>query len=363
MKNRLTKLLGIKHPIIQAPMAGGTTPPELIASACNAGALGSLGAGYMSPDQIAEQIEAIRRLTDRPFAINLFTYNPPSIEDFEQSKINKLASSIGTYCAELQIAAPTAATAIPKYTLNDQLEVILAKKIQYFSFAFGIPTDDQIKVLKGANVVLLGTATTTSEARQLQAAGVNVIVAQGSEAGGHRSTFTSSFEAAMIGSMALIPQVVDAVKVPVVAAGGIMDGRGLAAALALGAEGVQMGTAFLLCDEANVQGDYRKAIMSREAEETKITSVFSGRPARGIRNRFMDEMEAIADELLPFPLTDAMTKPMRAEARGRGLTDYINLWAGQAGRLAKPMSTAKLIESVSRDGQERLHVLAKILRD
>jgi nitronate monooxygenase len=142
-----------------------------------------------------------------------------------------------------------------------------------------------------------------------------------------------------------------------------MDGRGLAAALALGAEGVQMGTAFLLCDEANVQADYRQAIISREAEDTKITSVFSGRPARGIRNRFMDEMEAKGNEILPFPLTDSMTKPLRAEARGRGLSDYINLWSGQGGRLAQPMPTAKLIESVSRDGQARLRLLNEMLSD
>jgi nitronate monooxygenase len=361
MQSRLLQLLGIIQPIIQAPMAGGTTPPALIAAACNAGALGCLGAGYLSPGQIAESIDAIRQLTNHPFAVNLFTYNPPSINDFSDHQINSLASAIGKYCQELHIAAPTGADATPKYNLDDQLKVLLAKKVPIFSFAFGIPTSDHMKILKDQNVILLGTATTASEARQLEAAGADAVIAQGSEAGGHRGTFGGSFESAMIGSMALIPQVVDSVKVPVIAAGGIMDGRGLAAALALGAEAVQMGTAFLLCDEANVQEGYRQAILSREAEETKITSVFSGRPARGIKNRFMEEMEASGSTLLPFPLTDAMTKPMRAEARTKGLVDYINLWAGQAGRLARPMPAAKLIELVSSEAQERLrHLVNKL---
>lgn len=363
MKNHLTNLLGIKHPIIQAPMAGGTTPPELIAAACNAGALGSLGAGYLSPDDLERSIDAIRKLTDGPFAINLFTYRPPSIKDFDEREINKLTTSLGKYCAELGIDAPTAASAIPKYTIDDQLEVIFAKNIRCLSFAFGMPSEDQFKKLRDKNIILLGTATTVTEARMLDAADVDVIVTQGSEAGGHRGTFCRDFESAMIGSMALIPQVVDAVSKPVVAAGAIMDGRGMAAAFALGAEGVQMGTAFLLCDEANIQADYRKAIMSREAEDTKITSVYSGRPARGIRNRFMDEMETREGEILPFPLTDSMTKPLRAAARSKDLCDYINLWAGQAGRLGKRMPTARLIESVAQEAQARVRQLEKLFTD
>ncbi len=352
MKNRLTKLLGIDHPIIQAPMAGGTTPPELIAAVCNAGALGSLGAGYLSPKDIAGNIDAIRRLTNKPFAVNLFTYTPPSVQDIEDHEISELANYIGHYCAELGVPAPTRETATPKYSQSEQLAVVLAKKVPVFSFAFGMPSEEQFKLFKTNDVVLIGCATTASEARMLAKAGVDAIVAQGSEAGGHRGTFASSFESSMIGSIALIPQVVEAVTVPVIAAGGIMDGRGLAAALVLGAEGVQMGTAFLLCHEANVQDNYRKAILTQEAEETKITSVFSGRPARGIRNRFMDEMEQHQGRISPFPITDAKTKPMRAAARSSGRSQYINLWAGQAGRLAREMSAAQLIES-TRAGRQR----------
>ncbi len=363
MRNNLTKLLGIDCPIIQAPMAGGTTPPALIAAACNAGALGSLGAAYLSPEEIERTIDAIRLLTDRPFAVNLFTYKPPAINDFTDGQIDKLTQCLSPYCDELQIAAPTAATATPKYSQADQLAVVLAKKVPVLSFAFGIPDAEQMKLLKTNGVILLGSATTVNEARLLEKAGADVVVAQGCEAGGHRGTFAGNFETAMIGLMALIPQMVDVIKLPVIAAGGIMDGRGLAAALALGAQGVQMGTAFLLCDEANVQDGYKKAILSSEAEETMITSVFSGRPARGIKNRFMEEMEKHAESILPFPITDSMTKPLRAQARSRGQTDYINLWAGQAGRLAREVPAASLVESTCADAKERLAAINSWLND
>ena len=200
-------------------------------------------------------------------------------------------------------------------------------------------------------MMVLGTATTVAEAVALQRGGVDAVVAQGSEAGGHRGSFVAGFEVGMVGTMALVPQIVDAVTVPVVASGGIMDGRGIAAALALGASAVQLGTAFLTCDEAGIPDTYKTAITSAGEDETRLTRAFSGRPARGIVNRFMTEVEsrAEADAVLPFPLQNALTRPLRAAAAKAGRADMLSLWAGQGTRLARRQSAGALVAKLAEE--------------
>jgi nitronate monooxygenase len=222
-----------------------------------------------------------------------------------------------------------------------------------FSFAFGIPPREVMAELKQRAVLTLGTATTVDEARALEDAGVDAVVAQGSEAGGHRSTFLGAFEAGMIGTMALVPQVVDAVRVPVVASGGIMDGRGIAAAMALGASGVQLGTAFLATDEAGTSAPYRARLRASAEDATEITRVYSGRPARGIRTAFMAEAAGVP--IPPFPLQNALTRPLRAAAAREGNAEALSLWAGQGLRLLRTGPAAAL-------ARELLEETARVLR-
>jgi nitronate monooxygenase len=246
--------------------------------------------------------------------------------------------------AELQLPPPT----LPVFTgdlFEEKIQAVLDGGASVFSFTFGIPSIEAMQALKARGVYVMGTATTVDEAIALERAGVDAVVAQGSEAGAHRGTFDGPFEAAMIGTMALVPQVVDAVKVPVVASGGIMDGRGIAAALALGASAVQMGTAFLTCDEAGIAEAYKEAILKAREQDTRVTRAFSGRPARGILNRFMEETDSVAESgaILPYPLQNMLTRPMRNAAAKQQRAGYLSLWAGQGVRLARRQSVKDLI--------------------
>ena len=208
-------------------------------------------------------------------------------------------------------------------------------------------------------MLVIGTATTVGEAVSLETAGVDAIVTQGSEAGGHRGTFAGTFEAGLVGTMALVPQVVDAVKVPVIASGGIMDGRGIAAALALGASAVQMGTAFLTCHEAGIPDAYKEAILRAHEDETRLTRAFSGRPARGIVNRFMTEIDRTPESILSFPLQNALTRPLRSEAARQGRAELLSLWAGQAARLARRQSAADLVARLALETEEAMRRLTR----
>ncbi|MGH7320002.1 MAG: NAD(P)H-dependent flavin oxidoreductase, partial [Candidatus Rokuibacteriota bacterium] len=277
----LTKRLGVAHPIIQAPLAGGGDTPDLVAAVCEAGALGFIGAAYLTPAQIIETSRAVRARTTRPFGINLFAPLPAS----DVPRDHDLAlERLAPFFAELGLLPP----ALPGsggHSFDEQLSVALESGASVFSFTFGILPASAIEAIKGRGMFLIGTTTTVEEAVALEQAGVDAIATQGSEAGGHRGTFAVDFDGAMVGTMALVPQVVDAVTVPVVASGGIMDGRGIAAALALGASAVQMGTAFLTCDEAGIPEAYKQAILAAGEHQTRLTRAFSGRPARGIVNR------------------------------------------------------------------------------
>ena len=348
----LTERLGLAHPIIQAPMAGGGDTPSLVAAVSESGGLGSIGASYMAPAQIAETLKAIREKTSRPFGVNLFAPLPAPVPPKDYAAA---IARLAPYYAELGLPPPSAPVAA-NYGFDDQLAVVLDSGAAVFSFAFALVPREAIAAAKARGMFVAGTATTVEEAAVLEKAGVDAVVAQGSEAGGHRGSFAQPFEAAMIGTMALVPQVVDAVGVPVVASGGIMDGRGIAAALALGASAVQMGTAFLTCEEAGIHEAYKQAILAAGEHETRITRAFSGRPARGIVNRVMTE---VGDQDVPgFPLQNALTRPLRTEAGKRGRTEFLSLWAGQGLRLARRQSAADLVSRLVEETEAAIRRIA-----
>jgi nitronate monooxygenase len=335
----LCRLLGIRYPIIQAPMAGATTP-QLVAAVSNAGGLGMFAGAYLSPEQIRAGMEAVRELTEAPFGVNLFAGGA----DFDASPgVEPMLAILREYHAQLGIDPPSVAA---------QLDAVIESGVSIFRFPFGLPDAADIARLTEGGVTVIGTATTVGEASQLEAAGVDAIVAQGSEAGAHRGTFAAAFESALVGTIALVPQVVDAVGVPVIASGGIMDGRGIVAAEALGAAGVQLGTAFLTTREAGIPDAYKAAIRAARADDTTITRAFSGRPARGIVNTFIETLHDHEDAILPFPLQNTLTRPLRDAANAAGDTRFMSLWAGQGAPLARETSAGELVEQLVREADE-----------
>ncbi len=348
--------LGISIPIIQAPMAGGGDTVELVAAVSNAGGLGSIGAAYLTPDQIIERGRAVRAATSRPFAINLFApMNAPTASDDQQKRA---VEAMLPFYNELGIAPPSG-QAKASSNFQDQLAACLETDAAGFSFTFGLLPSDAIQAIKSKGPVLMGTATTVAEGKALVDLGVDAVVAQGSDAGGHRGTFATNFASGMVGTMSLVPQIADAVHVPVIASGGIMDGRGIAAAFSLGAEAVQMGTAFLTCAEAGVAEAYKDAILNASEDQTRITRAFSGRPARGIANRVLTSMETREDAILPFPLQNALTRPMRTESTRQNRADYLSLWAGQGVRLARRTKASELVARLWEETQDAIRSLQK----
>jgi nitronate monooxygenase len=353
----LTERLGIRYPIIQAPLAGGGDTPELVAAVSEAGGFGFIGAAYLTPPQISESSRAVKARTDRPFGVSLFA--PLRTVEAPKDPGPALAR-LAPFYAELGLPAPQ----VPAFradSFDEQFAAALQSDASVMSFTFGILPRDAIEATKARGMLLVGTATTVAEALALERAGVDAVVTQGSEAGGHRGTFSGPFEAGMVGTMALVPQVVDAVTVPVIASGGIMDGRGIAAALALGASAVQMGTAFLTCSEAGIPEVYKAAILASHEDGTRLTRAFSGRPARGIVNRFMNDLENpdVQDAILPFPLQNALTRPLRAAAAKQGRAEYLSLWAGQGLRMARRQSAADLVARLARQTTEALDRLPR----
>jgi nitronate monooxygenase len=354
LETRVTRALEIEHPVVQAPMAGGPTTPRLVAAVSNAGGLGSLGAAYLPPETLREQVREIRRQTEAPFNVNLFV---PSPFEADPERIDRSGELLEPYREELGIQPPETPSSFEE-SFEDQLEVVIEERVPVFSFTFGIPGEEQLRRLRDAGVITVGTATTVREGSRLEACGVDVVVAQGGEAGGHRGTFLGDFRDALIGTMALIPQMVDALSVPVIAAGGIMDGRGLAAALVLGAEAAQMGTAFLACEESGADPEFKKAVLGAAEDETAVTRAFSGRAARGIKNRFLVEVGEHEEELPPFPVQNALTRDVRAAAQRQGRPEFMSLWAGQAARLARPVTAARVVEGAVEGAERALRVRA-----
>lgn len=355
VRTRLMDMLGIEQPVIQAPMAGGGDTPALVAAVCEAGGIGCVGAAYLSAAQIGETARAIRARTNRAFGINLFAPQPVPAAPADPGPALEL---VAPFFAELGL--PPAAPVPAADPFEDRLAAALESGAAMLSFTMGTLPDAAVRATKARGMLLIGTATTVAEAQALQRNGVDAVVAQGGEAGGHRGTFPGNLRgdpaAGLVGTMALVPQVVDAVAVPVIASGGIMDGRGIAAALALGAGAAQMGTAFLTCDEAGAPSAYKAAILDATEDSTRVTRAFSGRPARGIANRFMTAVDA-GGTVLDFPLQNALTRPLRTEAARRGQSDMLSLWAGQGVRMARRGSARDLMAALAAETEAALERL------
>ncbi|MEI7443925.1 MAG: nitronate monooxygenase [Burkholderiales bacterium] len=336
----IARRLGTALPIVQAPMAGGITTPAMVAAACEAGLLGSLAAAALPPARIRDEVAAIRALTTKPFAVNLFVLDEPGTfpRDGEAASIARLAEWRARYGLPAQ-ASPAKVCE----SSAEQLAAVIEAAPSAASFHFGLPPRDAIDALKRAGSLVLGSATNVAEAHAWAEAGADAIVAQGGEAGGHRGTFIGGVEEGAIGTMALVPRLVDAVDVPVIAAGGIMDGRGIAAAFALGAVGVQMGTAFLACDESGAHPAWKAVLAEADTRGTRLTRVFSGRHARGLVNGFMDAMRPHEDAGPVYPVQNALTGEMRAAATRAGDVEAMSLWAGQAAALARRLPLGELV--------------------
>jgi len=352
--NALTELLGIRYPIIQAPMAGSTTP-ALAAAVSNAGGLGSLGLALTPPVKAGEQLIETRKATNGALNANFFCHDDPT-EDAGRDQA--MRDTLQSYYDELELGDVPAAALSSRTFGEEHLAMVLEVRPQVVTFHFGLPPADMVAAVKDAGLITGSSATNVAEARALEAAGMDFIIAQGFEAGGHRGTFLGPEETGHVGTMALVPQVVDAVSVPVVVAGAIADGRGIAAALALGAAGVQPGTAFLLCPETTTGTPHRQALKSAAADETRLTRAFSGKPARGIENRYMREMSAHADDFAPFPIPNTLTGPMRKGSAEAGSPDFMSLWAGQAFPLNREKPAAEIFEILVEETEKTLKRLA-----
>lgn len=341
----MERLPFLEVPIVGAPMAGASTP-LMAAAISNEGGLGSLAGGYLKPAAIRAAIRETRAHTARPFAVNLFAYDRDAQADAD--RMGRANDALRRFRDELGISAQTPPQIeLPSY--DEQFAVVIDERPAVFSFTFGIPAREQLARCRERGIFTIGTATSVEEARALERAGVDAICAQGYEAGGHRGAFLHDDERGLIGTIALVPRIVDAVRVPVIAAGGIGDGRAIAAVLALGAHAAQIGSAFLLASDAATSGAWR-AIVEERPDSTTLTTAFSGRAARGIRNRFSDEMRDA--EIAPYPLQHALTRDVREAAAAAGVGELLSPWAGQAVGLARRTSSAEIVRALLREAAE-----------
>ena len=347
-RNRLTEMLAIDYPIVQGPL-GGLSSQRLTAAVSNFGGLGSFGAHSLSPDAISGAIGAIRALTSRPFAVNLWV----SMEDdgartSDEAAFNRSLLPLHDHFAALDVPLPTYTPYVPA-RFDDQVRVVLDANVPVFSFIFGIPPTDVLHECRRRKIVTIGTATTPEEAVALQEAGVDVIAASGFEAGGHRGSFLRAAEDSLTGTFSLVPRIASRVVVPVIAAGGVGDARGVVAALALGAEGVQMGTVFLTCQESGASRLHREALLERAAGRTALTRGFTGRLARGIENRLLRGFNEQAPEILPYPLQRGLVRALSVAAEAAGRPDWLPLWAGQSAGLSACTDVAAFLQSLVDD--------------
>ena len=343
--NDFCRKYGLSIPVVLAPMGGDPSTPELVAAVSNAGGLGSLAAAYSNAERIQRDIARVRELTSRSFAVNLFS---PQAQLPLDDGISAVSDFLRPYHKRLGLKEPE----LPQKPIEDfdeQLDAVAKTAPPIVSFTFGLLPPKATDRLKTQGTYLMGTATIVEEAKQLQQAGMDAVIAQGSEAGAHRGTFAVPAEEALVGTMALIPQVVDAVRVPVIASGGIMDGRGIVAAMALGASAVQMGTAFLACKEAGTSAAYREALMRGRESATTLTRAFSGRMARGLSNEFIEQWNASGLEHLPYPWQNAFTQSMRRAAANSGQAGLLSLWAGQGLGMLRETTAEQLMKEL---GQE-----------
>lgn len=339
--------LGIEHPIVQAPMAGAQGSALAIA-VCNAGGLGSLPCAMLSPDQMRTELAAIRANTDKPYNVNFFCHTPPKPDPQREAAWR---SVLARYYEEYGIPAEdVASTGTSRAPFDEQAADLIEEfKPAVVSFHFGLPGETLVARVKATGAMVLSSATTVAEAKWLESRGVDGIIAQGFEAGGHRGMFLSEDLTTQIGTFALVPQIVKAVNVPVIAAGGIATGAGVKAALALGAVAVQVGTAYLLCPEVKTTPLHRAALKSEAAQHTAVTNLFSGRPARSIVNRMMEELRPLNSAVPPFPLAVSAIAALRAKAESRGDNSFTPLWCGQNAGGCDEVSAAELTRLLASD--------------
>ncbi|MGH6939657.1 NAD(P)H-dependent flavin oxidoreductase [Hypericibacter sp.] len=348
---RILDLFGIELPIIQAPMAGATTP-EMVIAVSEAGGLGSLPTAQYSLDQMRDAVGAIRKGTARPINLNFFCHKIPAPDG---ARAAAWRARLKPYYLEkgLDPETPTPAAGRTPFD-SDLCGLVETIKPEVVSFHFGLPEPALLARVKATGAKVIASATTVAEARWLEERGVDAVIAMGLEAGGHRGNFLSHEMASQVGTFALVPQVVDAVKVPVIAAGAVADARGIVAALALGASAVQIGTAYLFSPEAKLPAVHCEALKTAVDDNTMVTNVFTGRPARGIVNRLMREVGPLSGEAPAFPLAGAALGPLRAKAEAAGSGDFTNLWSGQAARLARAMSAGELTRTLAAEALARL---------
>jgi nitronate monooxygenase len=350
--DRIQNLLGIELPIIQAPMAGAAFS-EMAIGVSEAGGLGSLACALLRADQIVEEVTIIRRQTSRPMNLNFFCHHPPKADAQREASWRRV---LEPYFIELGLD-PAAARSVSGRAAFDSAMCDLVAELRpnVVSFHFGLPEKTLVARVRATGARILSTATTVQEAQWLESEGCDAIIAQGFEAGGHRGMFLTDDPYTQIGTLSLVPQVVDSVKVPVIAAGGIADARGIAAAFALGAAAAQIGTGYLLSPEARISPLHRQALRS-ERNQTVLTNVFTGRPARGIATRMVQEIGPISGLVPDFPLAGGFSAPLRAASEAKGITDFTPMWSGQSARLAREFPAKELTQRLA---SETLAILTR----
>lgn len=358
---RFTSRLGIELPLLLAPMAGPGTP-ELAIAVSEAGGLGSLPCAMLAAEAIERDLGIIRQRTSRPINVNFFCHERPEPDAAREARWK---ARLLPYYSELGLDPDAPNNAAERRPFDDAACKLVERfKPEVVSFHFGLPDAVLLARVKASGALVISSATTAAEARWLEANGCDAIIAQGNEAGGHRGIFLDADPIAALatqaGTMALVPQVVDAVKVPVIAAGGITDSRSIAAAFALGASAVQVGSAYLHCPEAKVHAGHREALKNAADNATALTNVFSGRPARGIVNRMMREVGPLSPDAPAFPNAATASGPLRAKAEAAGSTDFTPLWAGQAAGLGRAMPAGDLTTALMAEARDIMRGLARL---
>lgn len=353
----LSAKLGLRVPIIQAPMAGGPSSQALVAACSAAGALGGFGFAYTQPVDMEKQAAWVRERTQAPFVINLFTSPQPESIAEQRAALDALAH----FYAEFGLGTPQAAEPPFAPDLEAQLAAVERIRPRAFTTHLADLPHDRIKKFQSLGIAVGGGATTIAEAKHLQSQGVDFIIAQGGEAGGHRGTWLRDPYDALTGTLALTRLIVREVRVPVVAAGGIMDGAGIAAVFALGAQAAQLGTAFIACPESGASQVHKDALLAAREDDTRITEKFSGKPARGLVNRFMTEMAQAPQ--LAFPAQNSITGKLRAASAKAGKPDCVALWAGQAAPLARALPAAELIRTLEHETIAALRSCAALVKE
>ena len=356
LDRRIQDLFGIALPILQAPMAGAQGA-ELAAAVAEAGGLGALPGALLSPEQLRNEIGIVRQRTARPLNVNFFCHTPPVADAAREAGWKQ---RLAPFYREfgLDPAMPTPAGSRAPFD-DAYCAVVEEMKPEVVSFHFGLPAPALVDRVRAAGARIVSSATTADEARWLEDHGCDAIIAQGAEAGGHRGIFLTDHVASQAGTMALVPQVVDAVALPVIAAGGIADGRGIAAAFALGASAVQIGTAYLFTPEAKITVMHRAALKTAKDDSTALTNLFTGRPARGIVNRVMREIGPLSADAPAFPTAGGALAPLKAKAEAAGSGDFSSLWSGQAAALGREVGAGELTRRLAGEMQEQLARLGR----